>query len=95
MPSETDRCRSCGAPVIFVPSSKTGRTMILDAKPKKGVVVVLDVGTFAGETFMFEQPDEMGSVALVVDVYTDHHVTCPHAADWKGRSRSNPPGEGV
>ena len=29
----SDRCRSCQAEVVFVPSAKTGKPMILDANP--------------------------------------------------------------
>jgi hypothetical protein len=78
-------CRSCQAEVRFVPSAKTGKPMILDAKPEKRVVVVPpDVGqtAFGGQVGPFG-PD----VAVVVDTYVDHHVTCPAAAEWKGRRR--------
>ncbi|MGH2711371.1 MAG: hypothetical protein ACRDH9_09240 [Actinomycetota bacterium] len=74
-----DKCRSCKADVIFVPSAKSGKPLILDAKPSKGVV--LGRGVPFGHIPM--------QVANVVDVYTDHHVTCPNAADWKGRTRSS------
>lgn len=80
----SERCQSpgCGAEVIFVPSAKTGRPMILDAKPTKGVVLRGDL------RIADSQPE---SVASVVDVYTDHHVTCPAAKAWKGRTRKDPP----
>ena len=75
-------CRSCDAEVVFVPSAKSGKAMILDAKPKKGVVLV------DGPTRMLSGAlDVAEPMARVVDVYTDHHVTCPAAADWKGRRR--------
>jgi hypothetical protein len=81
----------CGAEVIFVPSAKSGKSMILDAKPKKGIVTGVDVGVHFGESFMFEPPGEDGIVAIVVDVYTDHHATCPGAKAWAGRTRKDPP----
>lgn len=66
-------CRSCPAEVVFVRSATTGKNMILDAKPKKGIVIDPS------------GPDTPGfQVARVVDVYTDHHATCPRAADWRG-----------
>jgi hypothetical protein len=86
-------CNSCQAEVIFVPSAKTGRSMILDAKPTKGVVI----GMPDSRSWFFtpaDGPDGPGSLmarAKVVDVYTDHHVTCPNADDWKGRTRKDPP----
>jgi hypothetical protein len=33
------------------------------------------------------EPDAPGTLARVVDVYTDHHATCPEAEAWKGRHR--------
>jgi hypothetical protein len=78
-----DECLTCHQAVIFVPSAKSGKTMILDATPKKGIVIRDRPGTFHAE-------------AHVVDVYTDHHATCPGAKAWAGRNRSNPPSdEGV
>jgi hypothetical protein len=84
-------CRSCDAEVIFLPSAKTGKPMILDAKPTKGVVLQrpplreLEDGT----PDLTTQP----WVGAVVDIYTDHHVTCPKAKEWQGRTRKNPPVE--
>jgi len=79
-------CRSCGDAVVFVPSAKSGKQMILDAKPAKGVVLV---GTAEGS----EPCEELwraggaafhdGPAACVVDVYTDHHATCPQAEEWR------------
>jgi hypothetical protein len=80
----TCRGRGCGAEVVFVPSAKSGRPMVLDAKPAKGVVIYPDpieaVGpgpTFTGGGF------EGRRVAAVVDVYTDHHATCPDAGAFR------------
>jgi len=73
-------CASCAAPVFFVPSAKSGKPMILDAKPGKGIVIRNDVGEHTG-------PDDAAASAHVVDVYTDHHATCPDAAAWKGKHR--------
>lgn len=89
-------CRSCDAEVIFVPSAKTGKNMILDAKPKKGVVVTIGGGAgrdpSAGpgigdpasrDTVANADTSLSAPSAHVVDVYTDHHATCPRAADWR------------
>lgn len=96
-----ERCLSCDAEVIFVPSGKTGRRMILNAEPAKGVVVLAQRGAIqagmpwpyvvprAGKALMVEGEDQRA--AFVVDVYTDHHATCTHAPWWEGRTRSNPP----
>lgn len=76
-------CRSCEAEVVFVKSAATGRSMILDAKPAKGVVLTDSNGQL--------ELLEPWARAAVVDVYTDHHVTCPDAASWRGRTRSPSP----
>lgn len=73
---EVTECRSCGATVLFATSAATGRTMILDAKPAKRVVLEL--------TGLRGPP---GVFARVVDTYLDHHATCPQAAEWRGRRR--------
>jgi hypothetical protein len=80
--------------VIFVPTER-GKKMILDAESRKGVVITnalergkpmdkglvrfyLDGGGFPGEA-------DQAMRAAVVDVYTDHHATCPEAAKWRSR----------
>jgi hypothetical protein len=80
------RCQSCDAEVVFVPSARSGKAMILDAEPKKGVVLRWDdVGTIGDR---LGEGDQHGAqVADIVNVYTDHHATCPHAAAWKGKHR--------
>ena len=77
--SDLHACRSCGADVVFVPSAKSGKPMILNAFPTKGVVIEqVILGPGPGDN----------QRAKVVDVYTDHHATCPKAADWKGKTRA-------
>jgi hypothetical protein len=72
--------------------------MILDAKPAKGVVVMsfheFSEGDEGGPTLVdgyLIEPSALvqtsSARAIVVDVYTDHHATCPAAADWKGKHR--------
>lgn len=86
-------CRSCNAEVVFVPSAKTGRAMILNAKPTKGVVVATAVNehggahAFASRAIVADPSLAVGIVpqAIVVDVYTDHHATCPFAESFRGR----------
>jgi hypothetical protein len=60
--------------------------MILDAKPAKGVVLRWDdLGTYGDR--LGEGDGHGTQVADVLDVYTDHHATCPDAAAWKGKAR--------
>lgn len=82
-------CRSCEAEVVFVPSAKSGKPMILDAKPAKGVVVTSLTGVLTmlpGEALVARNVHERR--AAVVDVYTDHHATCPDAAAYRKRGAS-------
>ncbi|MGH2683012.1 MAG: hypothetical protein ACRDIX_07245 [Actinomycetota bacterium] len=77
-------CRSCGAEVVFVPSAASTSVLILDAKPEKRVVLSDGAGREV-------RPTHPAARARVVDVYTDHHVTCPNADQWRGRTRKDPP----
>jgi hypothetical protein len=91
----SQQCRSCEAEVIFVPSAKTGKPMILDAKPEKRVVLVTKASTtdVAATVLVIssEQPENALTQARVVDTYVDHHATCPASAEWKGRTRAGAP----
>lgn len=79
-------CQSCNAEVVFVPSAKSGKPMILDAKPENRIVLI-DVVT--GITYATSAGTPSETVrAQVVDTYVDHHATCPKAADWRNRTRS-------
>lgn len=82
-------CQSCHAEVVFVPSAKSGKPMILDAKPTKGVVRVDGVTLFDGVLSPIHEGPLGVARAMIVDVYTDHHVTCPNADDWKSRTRAS------
>lgn len=66
--------------------------MILDAKPARGVVCYMEDadGVQLLATAKDWDPDDLERFppkARVVDVYTDHHATCPAAAEWKGKHR--------
>jgi hypothetical protein len=83
----SDTCRSCGADVLFVPSAKSGKPMILDAKPEKRIVL----GTPHTDAELIIHGDHLDErdyqIARVVDTYIDHHATCPKAEQWKGKRR--------
>jgi hypothetical protein len=85
--SRRSRCRSCQADVIFVPSGRTNPAghmawMILDATPAKGVLLVnRETGIPVNGA---GYPD---TIAAVWDTYTDHHVSCPQAKEWKDARR--------
>jgi hypothetical protein len=90
------KCQSCQAPVIFVPSAKSGKPMILDARPTKAVgvghLIYADgMQTFDPPGIQLCEDVGHGRVAQVVSVFTDHHATCPAARSWAGRTRKDPP----
>lgn len=78
-------CRSCGAEVRFVPSEKSGKSMILDAVPRKGVVLIWTLAEGHLDVIPKATEADEHTAAAVVDVFTDHHATCPKADDWKAR----------
>jgi hypothetical protein len=84
-------CRSCQAPVIFVPSAKTGTPMILDAEPQLRVVMVRSNDQ---QVIYRATPGSEGPVARIIATWIDHHATCPQAATWKGRTRAASTGGG-
>lgn len=87
-----ERCRSCRAEVIFVHSATSEATMILDAKPEKRIVLsARDDNPLLASVMKYDPARPHRLVARLVDVYTDHHVTCSSANEWRGRSRKNPP----
>jgi hypothetical protein len=77
-------CRSCGALVVFVPSAKSGKRMILDVEPdpilgnvlvEDGKARVLGVKARIAARAQFPPPS----------LYVPHHATCPQAAEWHRR----------
>lgn len=82
-------CRSCGAEVVFVPSATSGKAIILDAKPEKRVVILGEPISAVPSFISGGDPTAIGQLgkASVVSTWTDHHVTCPDAASWKGKRR--------
>ncbi len=81
----SQRCRSCGARVVFVPSGRTTSTgmpiwMILDAKPTKRVLLVNQVTGIP-----VNGPGHQDTVTAAWDTYTPHRDSCPQGEAWHGR----------
>jgi hypothetical protein len=71
----SDRCKSCGAPIEWATSAKTGKAIPLDAEPAAdGNLVVID--GIAGPAIATE-PAEIRRKS--------HFATCPQAASWRNR----------
>lgn len=69
-------CRSCGAPIVWVVSAKTGKSLPLDAVPvETGNVSIDDAGrAHVGKPKLPLETD---------DRYMSHFVTCPEAGEWR------------
>lgn len=76
----------CGAEILFVPNAKSGKTVILDAKPERRYLLVDEtdyVGDEGDMEIVLVGPGE-GAVAVLVETRVDHHATCPaFAAGWR------------
>lgn len=77
---ESERCRSCGAPVIWRKHVRTGRPMPIDWEPSpKGNLVLLGA-------------DSYGLVASGLEgspgCHLSHFATCPKADDWRRKRPS-------
>lgn len=81
---QSNRCRSCGAPVLWRAHAKTNRLAPIDARPNpQGNVYLL--------------PDERYEVLTAAQrkagwvprtpLHTNHFQTCPHAKGWHDRAR--------
>lgn len=61
---DVSKCRSCGAPIVWVVMRPSGKRMPLDAKPEKRITLdMIDPG-----------------VAEMTDTFVSHFATCPNAA---------------
>lgn len=76
-------CRSCGAPIVWATSERSGKPMPLNATPLK---VITGRGEFVIIKGVARKatPDD---ARLARDHYTSHHSNCPQADQWrKGQS---------
>jgi hypothetical protein len=79
------KCRSCRADVIFLRNAKSGSTVILDALPIRRYVMIDDTLSLHGLVGLIDsRADSSDPAGLLVETYTDHHATCPNAAEWEG-----------
>lgn len=76
------RCRSCGAPIIWAISPKTGRPMPVDIEPTAGANVELTPHTV--------RPGDWHARVVApahtfgrTDLRMAHHATCPQGKQWK------------
>jgi hypothetical protein len=78
-------CSACDAEVVFVPSDKSGASMICDAEPEKRLVL-LDGGEPIYSIAQVRTALASGTAtAKPASVFTDHHATCPEADQFRRR----------
>lgn len=76
------KCRSCGAAIFWLETTK-GKLMPIDAKSEMRVVAV----QAADHLILASKQDrDVGDArARVIPTYTAHFATCPAAGDWRKR----------
>jgi hypothetical protein len=74
-----DKCRSCGAAIIWEPSTASGKLMPLDAEPHPdGNIVLIPAGAMVLSKETAETGKRIGSRR-----YRSHFATCPDAAQHR------------
>lgn len=77
---KTDKCRSCGRPIIWCFMVKSGKRMPVDAKPAEDGNVAIDQIGDGPVTAVVAGPC---SPLFPEPRYTSHFATCPEAARWR------------
>lgn len=59
--------------------------MVINADPvENGNIVIVD-----GKAHVLGKRDLFDAIVPTGEKYLDHHVTCPHAAQWRGQTKKN------
>ena len=93
----TSRCRGCGAEVVWIRTTDTGRKMPVDAEPVwilqggRDSFVTKDVGIVFGRKIGDAWDDDPD--ANVIQAYESHFATCPVGGQFRNRAaRTRAPG---
>jgi len=79
----SSKCKSCGAPIVWATSAKTGKAMPIDVQPSGTGNIVLQVNADPRE------PPQAIVLAAGADGWMEperfvsHHSTCPQGKAWK------------
>jgi hypothetical protein len=82
-------CRKCNADVRMAPSAfNPGRSRILDAAPNaEGNTYIITGGQGKGRAMVLSGPilpiAQKAAREGELDLYIDHHATCPYAEDFR------------
>lgn len=71
----SDRCKSCGADVLFARHERTGKWMPFQLDESAGEWIIVD----GSASHQGKAPEHWGSVPR----YTSHFATCPQAGRWR------------
>lgn len=78
---QIDKCKSCGAAIVWALSSTTGKRMPVDAEPTKQGNVILSGDSPDLSARVQGGPLDDGSGHL------SHFVTCPQRDQWRRKGR--------
>lgn len=77
--SDTAKCRSCGAAILWTTTTATGKRIPLDADPHEdGNIALVPAGAMVLTKELVEQGKAIGSKR-----YRSHFATCPHSASHR------------
>lgn len=87
MSTQLGICTTCGAPLLWAPSAKTGKPMPLDREPHPGGSVRLTRGDRGAVNFLDWRPAES---APDEDLYPERYRPhgCPQAREHRRRERA-------
>lgn len=85
-----NRCRSCGAEVLWLKNRRTGKRAPIDRDPSAGGNVI---AYLLDQTYRVLSADECEiAKADGMDLHTNHFVTCPQAGQWhKAKQKAGAP----
>jgi hypothetical protein len=81
-----EACRSCQAPILWLDSATTGKPAPIDAAPALNGNIRVDV--VHGCYFVVTGEDRQAAIRHGGPLHTNHFVTCPQRAAWKGRAKA-------
>jgi hypothetical protein len=82
-PLPTEKCRSCGATIVWAINQNTSRPMPVNASPAAGGNLLLVRAV--GSSRIVAKTIPAGLAKDRTDLHTSHFSDCPQADDWRTR----------
>lgn len=82
--SSREKCRSCGAPIVWVKHQTTGRAAPINVDPDPEGNIVITDDMFGNPTYIIVTKSEPGTR------YTSHFATCQNVKVWRKQPRHDP-----